>query len=54
MKGGMSTLAASLGSDDKLVDVLNELRASQAATRDLQARQLLLLEQLLTKMSSTD
>ncbi|KAE9111329.1 hypothetical protein PF005_g10775 [Phytophthora fragariae] len=54
MKDGMSALAASLGSDDKLVDVLNELRASQEDTRDLHARQLLLLEQLVTKMSSTD
>ncbi|KUF82264.1 hypothetical protein AM587_10000733 [Phytophthora nicotianae] len=51
MKDGMTAIAASMGTDDKLVEVLHDLRAAQEAARDLQARQLTLLEHLVSKMA---
>ncbi|OWZ14107.1 hypothetical protein PHMEG_00012457 [Phytophthora megakarya] len=54
MKDGMSAIAASLGPDDKLVDVLQELRASQVTSQDLQRQQLILLQQLVMKINSSD
>lgn len=53
MKEGMTAIATSLGSDDKLARVLHELKESQEASRELQGRQLALLELLVTKLNSS-
>ncbi|GMF47061.1 unnamed protein product [Phytophthora fragariaefolia] len=52
MKEGMTAIAASLGSEDKLAGVLQELKEFQEASQALQARQLTLLELLVTKISN--
>ncbi|KAJ8514684.1 hypothetical protein ON010_g18649 [Phytophthora cinnamomi] len=54
MKGGMTAIAASMGSDDKLVSVIRELQASQEVSRELQKRQLDLLERLVAKLASNN
>ncbi|KAF4147225.1 hypothetical protein GN958_ATG03635 [Phytophthora infestans] len=51
MKDGMTAIASSMKTDDKLVEVLCDVRVAQEASRDLQARQLTLFKHLVSKMS---
>ncbi|ETN09136.1 hypothetical protein PPTG_11168 [Phytophthora nicotianae INRA-310] len=49
MKEGMTALAASMSSDEKLATAIQEMKNAQLATQQLQAKQLTLLELLLNK-----
>ncbi|KAI9980690.1 hypothetical protein PInf_010009 [Phytophthora infestans] len=51
MKEGMTSIAASMSTDVKLVEVLQDLKQAQEASRELQTRQLTLLEHLVTKLT---